>query len=127
MKYDSLVMMEQIKVIDEKRIIKYIGKLSPKFMRILDKRLKISLGLVPIRKGEIRVMIKQDIIQFSGNNVPISEVAKIMKKDKQFVRIGIQEKWLPIGVAYKKEGSSEYSYYVSPKKLYEYTGYIYRE
>ena len=36
-------------------------------------------------------MIKQDIIQFSGNNVPISEVAKIMKKDKQFVRIGIQE------------------------------------
>ena len=69
-------------------------------------------------------MIKQDIIQFSGNNVPISEVAKIMKKDKQFVRIGIQEKWLPIGVAYKKEGSSEYSYYVSPKKLYEYTGYI---
>lgn len=72
-------------------------------------------------------MIKQDIIQFSGNNVPISEVAKIMKKDKQFVRIGIQEKWLPIGVAYRKEGSSEYSYYVSPKKLYEYTGYIYRE
>ena len=68
-------------------------------------------------------MIKQDIIQFSGNNVPISEVAKIMKKDKQFVRIGIQEKWLPIGVAYRKEGSSEYSYYVSPKKLYEYTGY----
>ena len=72
-------------------------------------------------------MIKQDIIQFSGNNVPISEVAKIMKKDKQFVRIGIQEKWLPIGVAYSKEGSSEYSYYVSPKKLYEYTGYIYKE
>ena len=52
-------------------------------------------------------MIKQDIIQF--------------------VRIGIQEKWLPIGVAYRKEGSSEYSYYVSPKKLYEYTGYIYTE
>lgn len=72
-------------------------------------------------------MIKQDIIQFSGNNVPISEVAKIMKKDKQFVRIGIQEKWLPIGVAYRKEESSEYSYYVSPKKLYEYTGYIYKE
>ena len=72
-------------------------------------------------------MIKQDIIQFSGNNVPISEVAKIMKKDKQFVRIGIQEKWLPIGVAYRKEGPSEYSYYVSPKKLYEYTGYIYTE
>ena len=50
-----------------------------------------------------------------------------MKKDKQFVRIGIQEKWLPIGVAYRNSNSTEYSYYVSPKKLYEYTGYIYRE
>ena len=64
---------------------------------------------------------------FSGENVPISEVARIMKKDKQFVRVGIQENWLPIGVAYNKEGSNEYSYSVSPKKLYEYTGYIYKK
>lgn len=71
--------------------------------------------------------LENNIFIFSGANVPISEVAKIMKKDKQFVRIGIQENWLPIGVAYKKEGSNEYSYYVSPKKLYEYTGYVYKE
>lgn len=45
LKYDSMVMMEQIKVIDEKRIIKYIGKLSPNFMKILDKKIKISFGL----------------------------------------------------------------------------------
>ena len=70
-------------------------------------------------------MIREGILEFSGSNVPITEVAQIMKKDKQFVRMGIQEKWLPIGVAYRKEGSSEFSYYVSPKKLYEYTGYIY--
>lgn len=69
--------------------------------------------------------MNSNIITFSGANVPILEVARIMKKDKNFVRIGIQEKWLPIGVAYKKDGSSEYSYYISPKKLYEYTGYIY--
>lgn len=67
------------------------------------------------------------MLNFTGENVPIAIVAKIMKKDKQFVRIGIQEKWLPIGVTYKKEGSNEYSYYVSPKKLYEYTGYVYSE
>lgn len=71
--------------------------------------------------------MNQNIIEFSGANVPISETARIMKKDKNFIRIGIQEKWLPIGVAYKKEGSSEYSYYISPKKLYEYTGYIYKD
>lgn len=72
-------------------------------------------------------MIREGILEFSGSNVPITEVARIMKKDKQFVRMGIQEKWLPIGVAYRKEGSSEFSYYVSPKKLYEYTGYIYED
>lgn len=72
-------------------------------------------------------MLKNELLEFSGANIPISVVAKIMKKDKQFIRIGIQEKWLPIGVAYKKEGSSEYSYYISPKKLYEYTGYVYKD
>lgn len=44
--YDSMVMMEQIKVIDETRIIKYIGKLTPRFMKILDKKLMISFGLI---------------------------------------------------------------------------------
>lgn len=44
-------------------------------------------------------MMRTDILRFSGANVPISVVARIMKKDKNFVRIGIQENWLPIGVA----------------------------
>lgn len=72
-------------------------------------------------------MQTENLLNFFGGNVPIEEVAKIMRKDKQFVRIGIQEQWLPIGVAYKKEGSNEFSYYVSPKKLYEYTGFIYHK
>lgn len=46
LKYDSMVMMEQIKVIDESRIIKFIGKLTPRFMKLTDKRLMISFGLV---------------------------------------------------------------------------------
>ena len=71
--------------------------------------------------------LNENHLVFSGGNVPIALVAKVMKKDKQFVRIGIQEKWLPIGVAYKNENSNEFSYYVSPKKLYEYTGYVYSE
>ena len=36
LKYPSIVMMEQIRVIDKPRIIKYIGSVSPKFMNILD-------------------------------------------------------------------------------------------
>ena len=45
LKYPSIVMMEQIRVIDKSRIIKYIGSVSPKFMNILDKKILISLGI----------------------------------------------------------------------------------
>ncbi len=38
-------MMEQIKVIDKTRLIKYIGSVSPRFMKILDKKIMISLGM----------------------------------------------------------------------------------
>ena len=45
-----MVMMEQIRVIDEKRIVKYIGTLSPRIMKILDKRIMISFGLTRYKK-----------------------------------------------------------------------------
>lgn len=32
---------------------------------------------------------------------------------------------LPIGVVFKKDGSKQYDYYVSPRLLWEYTGYVY--
>lgn len=34
---------------------------------------------------------------------------------------------LPIGVAFVKEGSSQYDFYISPKLFYEYTGYVYEK
>ncbi len=71
--------------------------------------------------------MKESLLLFSGANVPIDEVAKIMKKDQQFIKIGLQEKWLPIGIAYQMNDTQEFSYYISPKKLYEYTGYIYQD
>lgn len=71
--------------------------------------------------------MKESLLSFSGANVPIDEVAKIMKKDQQFIKIGLQEKWLPIGIAYQMNDAQEFSYYISPKKLYEYTGYIYHD
>ena len=48
--HNSMVMMEQIRVIDEKRIVKYIGTLSPRIMKILDKRIMISFGLTRYKK-----------------------------------------------------------------------------
>ena len=61
-----------------------------------------------------------------GYNVPISVVAKIMGKSSMFVRIGLQRGLLPFGTAFKTDESHmQYDYYVSPKLLFEYTGYMY--
>ena len=65
-----------------------------------------------------------DMIRFSGKNVLVTEVAKIIGKDQSFVRQAIIEGMLPIGIAFRKEGSSNYDFYISPKLLYDYTGLI---
>lgn len=75
-------------------------------------------------------------IKFGHGSVPIVVVAKIYGKDPNWVRKGIIEGWLPIGIATRdgrevtdfKEQNSKHriNYYVSPKRLYEQTGYIWR-
>lgn len=64
--------------------------------------------------------------EFTGANVPVSVAAKVMHKDKQFVRQGILQGILKFGVAFKKSGSGEYDYYISPMKFWQETGFVYR-
>ena len=66
------------------------------------------------------------IPEFSGANIPVAVAARIMKKDKQFVRQGIIQGLLDFGVAFKKEGSDQYDYYISPLKFWKATGFAYR-
>lgn len=61
---------------------------------------------------------------FTGRNVPITEIAKAMGKDAQYVRVGIQKGILKFGVAIKMENSKEYSYYCPDRKVWEETGYF---
>ena len=78
-----------------------------------------------------------EIPKFSGKNIPVKEVAKLMGKDQQYIRQGIIRGLLPIGTAFKKtivdqkwneeKESSQYDFYISPKLLWEYTGIIYDE
>lgn len=71
-------------------------------------------------------------------SVPISIVAKVYGKDPQWIRAGIISGWLPIGIATRKgqritdlsEVSSKkgrVNFYISPKLLYEATGYEWRK
>ena len=66
-----------------------------------------------------------EVPEFDGGNVPVTVAAEVMKKDPQFVRQGIQQGFLTFGVAFKKEGSSQYDYYISPLKFWQETGYVY--
>lgn len=66
------------------------------------------------------------VSEFNGKNIPVTEAAKIIGKDQQFIRQGMIAGILPIGTVFKKEGSNQYDYYISPKMFWEYTGYVYK-
>ncbi len=71
---------------------------------------------------EKRVYI--ELPAFTGRNVPISELAKAIGKDAQYIRIGLQMGNLKFGYALKRENSSEFNYYCPDKKVWEETGYF---
>lgn len=71
-------------------------------------------------------------MKFNKGSVPISVAAKVYGKDPNWVRTGIIFGWLPIGTATRNgqlvtEQSSKkgrINYYISPKLLYEHTGFL---
>ncbi|MBQ9437606.1 MAG: hypothetical protein IJU50_04680 [Lachnospiraceae bacterium] len=66
-----------------------------------------------------------EVPNFTGENVPVTVAARVMKKDPQFIRQGIIQGMLSFGVAFKKEGSGQYDYYISPIKFWQETGFVY--
>ena len=42
---ESLVLLEQIKTIDKKRVMNYVGKVSEEQMEEIDKQILVSLGI----------------------------------------------------------------------------------
>lgn len=78
-----------------------------------------------------------DNVIFGSGSVPIAVVAKVYGKDVSWVRAGIISGYLPIGKAIRngvpvisvKQMDSrlgKINYYISPKLLYEQTGYVWR-
>ena len=75
--------------------------------------------------------------EFMKGSVPVSVAARVYGKDASWVRAGIVAGWLPIGKATRngqlvttiEEINSKLgriNFYISPKKLYEETGYVWR-
>jgi hypothetical protein len=61
---------------------------------------------------------------FTGRNVPITEIAKAIGKDPQYVRVGLQQGILNFGYVLKLEDSNEFNYYCPDRKVWEETGYF---
>ena len=78
-----------------------------------------------------------DILEFGPGSVPVQVAATVYGKDPSWVRAGIIAGWLPIGVATRggekvtdiNQMDSKLGriiYYISPRKLYEHTGYFWK-
>ena len=78
------------------------------------------------------------MIEFADGSVPVAVAARIYGKDASWIRAGIIAGWLPIGKATRngklitdiEEMNSKFgriNFYISPKKLYEDTGYIWKK
>lgn len=78
-----------------------------------------------------------DLDRFERGSVPVIVAARVYGKDASWVRAGIIAGWLPIGTATRNgekittidQMNSKYgriNFYISPKKLYEETGYIWK-
>lgn len=76
-------------------------------------------------------------IKFPAGSVPVKIVARVYGKDECWVRAGIISGYLPIGTATRKgkvvtrvddmdSRKGRISYYISPKKLYDETGYLWK-
>ena len=75
--------------------------------------------------------------EFIKGSVPVLVAARVYGKDASWVRAGIVAGWLPIGKATRngklitkiEEIDSKYgriNFYISPKKLWEETGYVWK-
>ena len=69
-----------------------------------------------------------DKARLKMGSVPVRIAARVYGRDPAWVRAGIIAGWLPIGEATRngKRITGRISYYISPKLLYEQTGYEWR-
>ena len=72
----------------------------------------------------VRAIEIQNYPEFEQGGVPVKVAAEVFGKSETWVREGIRHKILPIGVVTESENRT--NVYISPKLLWEFTGYVYK-
>lgn len=52
--------------------------------------------------------------------ITVNEAADLLERNPEFIRIALQQKALPIGIAIRMHGSTRYTYYINPPDLAKY-------
>ena len=68
--------------------------------------------------------IVMQVPEFKQGGVPVSVAVEVFGKSATWVREGIRSGRLPIGTISESEKRS--NVYISPRLLWEYTGFVYR-
>lgn len=56
----------------------------------------------------------------NSRNISIQKAAELLGKGQQFVRLCLQQKEFPFGMAIKR--GSKWNYYINPKQFYDFLG-----
>lgn len=96
-------------------------------MKMSLKELTANLAM-PVIVGVMLLYFEQF---FNSNNEPLAFILSIIGFVVLYAfcivkGMGLIKGVLPIGSAYKRKGSSVYTYYISPRLFWEYTGYVYK-
>lgn len=62
---------------------------------------------------------------YKRGTVPLSVAAKVLRVDNQTLRLLLQNKLVDFGVAFKRPGSRQFSYFIFVEPFFRLTGYRY--
>lgn len=115
LKKDSIVLCEQVKTIDKKRLIKYIGRVNEAIMSKIDLANGVSIGLEKPKSNVIRI-IENKLKQIEENEIVIANMTMSGFKNEEIINHFIKGR--EIGLKdlemFCKENNIDYRRYYKP-------------
>ena len=74
---ESVILLEQLRTIDKKRLLKFVDTVNGVLIKKVDKALKISVGLTPLIKPDVLCLCPQCLKQFE--KVPGTIIRRVNK------------------------------------------------